>query len=318
MLLRAISSPDGQVGQEGAALSSLVVAEMELAAPVLKYAQFYSMTGSADNITKPATVAGGSSRELNDDYTAATTDVAEVNLTLKIMGDKIKTDQALSRRGYTINDERARQLGSFARGLGRHFTDQMINGTGDDGEITGLTTLITGTQIIKFGGNNGATVTLGNDNTAKSKQQAFLEALDNLILSVPGGAQVVMMNYYWQARLKAIAREYVQIATVEAFGVKSEILTYNNVPIIDAGYAKNQTSLIIPIAETLGTSSDCSSAYALRFGEKEDLTFATNKGMQVKDLGVVGVHYTTSLEMDIEQSLVDVKAAARLAGLRLA
>ncbi len=317
-LLRAISSPDGDANVDGSSLASLALAAMETEAPILKYVEFYSMTGNADKITSPATVAGGSSRGLNDDYTPVVTSVADVDLSLRIMGDKIQTDQALSRRGFTIQDERVRQLESFAKGLGRYFTDQMVNGTGDDSEITGLTALITGTQRIKYGGNNGETVTLGNSDTAKSKQQKFLEALDNLILAITGGAQLVLMNSYWLARIKAIAREYVSISTIEAFGVKSEILMYNNVPILNSGYAKDNSSLVIPITETLGSSTDCSSIYALRFGEKENLTFATNKGLQVKNLGLVGVHYTTSVEMDVEQCLVDVKAAARLEGLRLA
>ena len=318
MLLRAISTQDGQSGVEGAPLANLALAAMESEAPILRYAEFYSMTGHADSITQPATVAGGSVREINDTYTATETSSAAVTPALKIMGDEIRTDIALARRGLTVQDERVRQLESFSKGLGRYLTDKLVNGSGDDGEITGLKELITGGQVVNYTGVNGGTVTLGNDNTAKGKQQTFLEYLDELIGMVPGGAQVLLMNYKWIARLKAIAREYVSIASVSAFGVTSDLVTYNNVPIINTGYAKNSSTLVIPLTETLGTSTDCSSIYALRFGERENLTLATNKGLQVKDLGVVGTHYTTVLDMDIEQSLVNPKAAARLVGLRIA
>ena len=318
MLLRAISSPDGQTGTEGASLGNLALAAMESEAPVLKYAQFYSMTGNADNITTPSTIAGGSSRVINDDYDGETTEQAETSVTLKIMGDKVLTDISLARRGYTIQQERVRQLESFSKGLGRYLTDQIINGTGADGQITGIATAIgTGAQLVKYVGNDGATVTIGNDNTAKGKQQTFLEYLDNIIGMVPGGAEVLFMNRQWIARLKSIAREYVSISTLEAFGVKADILMYNNVPIVNTGYAKNNSTQVIGIAETLGGSTDCSSIYAVRFGERENVTLATNKGLQVKDLGVVGVHYTTLLDMDVEQVIVNAKAAVRLAGLRL-
>lgn len=318
MLLRAISTPDGQVGTEGSALTALTIASMESAAPILQYAQFYSMQGNADNLTKPSTMAGGSERDINDDYDGETTEREGVDLTLRIMGDKVKTDVALSRRGYTIQDERVRQLESFSKGLGRHLTNRIVNGSGNSGQITGLTTLITGAQVKKFVGDNGGQVNLGNSDTAKAQQQAFLEALDELIQGVDGGAEVLVMNYKAIARLKAIAREYVTLQTVESFGFKTVLDTYNGVPIINAGYAKDGSTLIIPSTETLGTASGiCTSIYALRFGEKENLTYATNKGVQVKDMGVVGVHYTTLVDFDIEQSLVNPKAAARLKGVIL-
>lgn len=319
MLLRQITTENGS--QANPALAALAISSMESACPALQLIQFRSVPGNASTDPKNAGINGaGEMRAIDASFTAATTSVPEVTATLRILGDEVKTDQAFERRfsgaGNALGSERARALKKYCLGLGRYLTDQIINADGTGQTITGLKAMATGDQLLSMG-TNGALVSHGSDNTAKKSQQFFLQMLDELIAQVPG-AQVLFMDSKLRARMKSIAREYVQVTQVkDAFGQNQELVQYDGLPIINAGKDSAKTSLIIPHTETKGTSTDCTSVYASAFAEDDDLAFITSTGLSVKDKGLVGVHYVTSVEMDINTQLFADGAVGRLEGIRL-
>lgn len=319
MRLNQINASDGQSG-DSPALRALAIAALTAAAPILNYAEFYQMVGNADKVAKASTAAGGEVRAINTNFDVTETDVAFADAALTILGDMIGTDQALERRGYTIQSERARQLEGFCRGLGRFFTEQLIIGSGTSNQLSGIKTIMPSGQILKYGGNNGATVLLGNSDTNKTTQQAFIEALDELISMVSGGATVLICNDKVRARLQSVLREYVTITTItDAMGQPMQLTTYNGIPVLDAGFKKDGTTKIITNTETLGTSTSvCSSIYAVRFGERVDFSIATTNGLNVKDLGLDGNKYISSVEFDAGTLLQNDKAIAVMQGIKLA
>lgn len=319
MKLNQLNQSDGQASGNNPALSALAIAAMTAAAPILQYAEFYTMVGNSDKVTKNSTAAGGNVRAINSNYDGSNTTVSFADVTLTIMGDTIRTDQALERRGYTIQSERARQLEEFSRGIGRFFTDQLINGDGTSNALSGLNTIMPSGQVMKYVGNDGGVLPVGNSDSNKALQQGFIEQLDELIASVAGGATVLICNDKIKARLQAVLREYVTVTTVQdATGQSMQLTQYNGLPILDAGYKKDGTTKIITNAETLGTSSTCSSIFAVRFGERVDLSLATTNGLNVKDLGLVSQKYETSVEFDVGTLLQNDKAIAVLRGIKLA
>jgi len=312
-----LSQLSAQTASSTPELRSLALSAFESEAPLFRYAEWYKMTGNADTFTTNATALGGQTRTVNNDYTPVTSTVNETTISLKILGDVIRTDQAFERRGFTTTSERARQLESFSRSLGRFCTDQFFNGNGSGSTLVGIKELIPNGQIISMG-TNGDTVPLGNSDANKQKQQTFLEKLDELIGSVYGNASVIVMNYKMIARLRAIAREYISVQTVnDAFGTQQVFDSYMGIPIVSSGVAKDGVTQVITNAETVGTNADCTSIYAIRFGEKENLSIATNNGLQVYDRGIVGVHYVTTVELDAAVALVHSQSIAQLKGIRL-
>ncbi len=306
MLLNEISARD--------AISQEVVQAMIDRATVLEFAEFYSITGNADYTRKASTAAGGQFRALNSDYPNNQVNPAYANPTLKILGDKVQVDRAHERRGNDLASVRARDLLAFANTLGEQFQNYFFNGdTGTSADqFDGLKVQMPAGQLLTAA-TNGLAVTLGNDNTAKTAQQQAIELLDELIDSVKGGAQVLFMDGKTLSRYTTIARDFITYAEAN-FGRK--IPFYNGIPIRPAGYDKDGNK-IIPHTETVGTATDCTSVYAVRFGEGVDLSFATNIGVEVKDLGLVGVHYTHAVEIDADLALLNDKAVARLEGLRI-
>lgn len=296
----------------GDELTQLVVKKMTERANVLLFAEFYSIFGNAEYARKAATASGGTFRVLDADFPDNKITPTFASPALKILGDKVQVDQAHERRGYDIGSVRSTELLNFAANLGKQFQNYFFNGnsTDDEKQFDGLKKLIPGTQKITAA-TNGLSIDLGNSDAAKGRQQKFLELLDQLIGSIDGGAQVVFMDSKTLARLTTIAREFIT-TQVNQFG--QPIKYFNDIPVLPAGY-DNAGNRVIGHAETCGQGTDCTSIYAARFGEHADLSLATNCGVEVKDLQLVGSHFVHKVEMDIAAALLNDKSVGRLEGI---
>lgn len=295
-------------------LTQRVVSIMTKYATLLMFAEFYAMVGNADNPRKSATATGGQFRALDDDYADNKVTPQFANVALKIFGDKVQVDVAHERRSQDIPSVRLTELDNFSKNLGKEFQNQLTNGdSGTATDFDGIKKLVPATQKITPA-DDGIEVPMGNDSTSKKKQQVFLEFLFSLLEKVDGGAQLLYMDSKTLSRLNSIARGYIRYERDKDFGIR--IGYFNEVPIILSGYAKDG-SLVIGHNETVGNSTDCTSIYAMRFGERSDLTIATNIGVEVTDLGKVGSHYVHTVELDAAPSLLNDKALARLEGIRI-
>jgi hypothetical protein len=279
---------------------------------VLQYAEFYSMFGNAEYARTVATANGGKFRALDSDYPDNIITPEFASPALKILGDHVQVDQAHERRGYDIGSVRAGELLSFASNLGKQFQNYFFNGdyASSAEEFNGIKKLVPTFQLITAS-TNGLSVDTGNSDTAKQRQQKFIELLDQLIQSIDGGAQALFMDGKTLSRLSSIARECVTIHMGE-FGVP--VRYFNDIPVLTSGYDSGGAR-IIPHTETCGTSSTCSSVYAVRFGEHTNLSIATNIGVEVKDMGVVGPFYTHKVELDAAPIVLNPKSIGRIQGI---
>lgn len=318
MKLRELS---GQVpgAQSDSAVRAVVLDEMYAACPILEHAELYTHAGNADSPLKNATATGGNVRAINSDYADNTTAPVYGSTALKIFGDKVQTDMAYQRRGIDVAGEHLRQIRSFARGLGRDLTNRFFNDTVAATTFGGLKAIVPAGQKITFNSVDGGSVEIGNTNAIFQMQRKFLEALDNLIGSVRGGATVLYMDNKTLTRLKTIGKDFVQVTSVQdALGQPVVLANYNGIPIRVTGYKKDDSTLVIPHTETCGASSTCTSVYAVRWSEKNDLTMATNVGLQVLNKGVIGPHLTTWVDCDLDLVLLNDKSVARLEGIIIA
>lgn len=317
MKLNQLSGQTQQTSDEDAALRSVVLNEMIGAASILNFAEFYTMSGNADTPLQAASITGGTVRAVGSDYATNPSTPSYGAVALKIYGDKIETDIAYERRGLDIGSERSRQLVTFSQALGRFLQDSMVNGVADATNFGGLKEQIAAGQTLSLGASaDGFLVKLGNSNDAVESQQIFKEYVDELLASVIGGASALLCPIKAISRMTTIGMQFVQKGAVDAV-FADQLGVYNGVPVVNAGYGKDGTTAVLPATETVGANNDCSSLYALKFGEKENVTFATNVGVQVKDRGLVGSLYTTMVDFDIDMEILNAKAAWRLKGVRL-
>jgi len=301
------------------AIRQLALAEFMASLPIANFAQFYEMRGNADTPRKTDTnMTAGANRSISTGYTAKDNTPVFANIALKIYGDLVETDIAYERRGIDIGSQRERDLVNFAKSMGRYFMNSVINDASSASKFSGLKEQATALTLKTiFDTINGGLLPTGNGNTERKQQDKFIELLTAKVSAVR--PSILLANSLLIARLASIGRGYLSTSNVkDIYGSEHTVNTFFNVPIIDAGYTADASGLIIPLDEDEGTSTaQCTSLYLIRFGEETDVTFATNKGMDVKDLGLVGTKYQTLMELDVDLAVLDNTSLSRISGIIL-
>jgi hypothetical protein len=304
MKLNEISSQDIK--------TSAFIKSMKKYSTILDYAEFYRIIGNSDMPRKKASAAGGQFRAINDNWVSNQVSPLFGSVNLKIFGDKVEVDKAHERRAGDINSERARQLINFAEEFGKNFQNEFFNGKTNSNvkSWNGLVSIIPAQQVI-VADESGLLVQAGNSDAAALSKQKLLEKLRKLITMVDGGAEVLYMNEDVWTRLTTIAAEYISWEKND-FG--NMISYFGGVPIRSGGY-NSSGSLVIPANELFGEFNTATTVYAMRFGEKKDLTIGTSNGLNIDDLGLVNNHYVDNVELDADLCLLNNRAVAALKGI---
>lgn len=317
MLLNQLSGSDGQ-GSENPGMRSAALLNMLQEVPYLNLAQFYPVSGNADSLRKGDAITGaGENRAIGSGYTAHVSQNNDVTATLRVIGDRLQTDQAIERRGGNVASKRAQDFNTLARSIARHLFNQIMNGDNTGQNLNGLKNLVPAGQKLDIA-QNGLVISYGNSDTAKKSQQLIVAKIEELLGKLNGPATMLIMDLQLIQRLRAIARDHFVTASVtDAFGQPWRMETFAGIPVIPSGFAADGSTRIIPFTETVGSSNDCGSIYAVRCGEGENWTHPTNVGVTVKDHGLVGTNYETTLELDVANMLQNDFAVAKLQGLRI-
>ena len=172
-----------------------------------------------------------------------------------------------------LTDQKAAQVASKAKSIGRAYQDKLINGAGTSNQITGLLSLATAAQT-KTGATNGSALSY----------DLLDETLDK-VTDKDGTVDYMMMNartirsYY--ALLRALGGAGIGEVMTLPSGV--QVPTYRGIPIFRNDY--------IPVNQTRGSSSTCTS---IVMGTLDDgsmshgiagLTASGNAGVSIEELG---------------------------------
>jgi hypothetical protein len=286
------------------------------------YIEFFMKPGSAVSFRKAGVSdkMSAQTRVLNQAYPETTFAPDYGTATRKFLGDQVKIDVALQNMGYDLGSEFESNLLRHMRDFPGLFHNMLVNGDPDTDatQFAGLKLLVTSSRVVKAA-ENGLELKRGNDNTAKTAQQVFLEKLDETIAMCEGNNKVLLMNASVRARLNAVAREYLQW-TKNDFG--SSIALYNGVALIDPGEfttAVNTYSPIIGFDESCGTAVDkCAAVYCVSFEQEDGMSFATCKdGFKVYDQVKVDNFLKSTYELIADSALIRSNAISKLEGLYL-
>jgi hypothetical protein len=312
MLLSEISPNDP--------LTNLALAGLVSRAPVLNDMQFYARPGSADRVksSREGTTAATYFRSLNEtpNTSTAATPVYQTPLK-KIVSYDAKVDRILQHRQEPIEDELAYQVQLESEEAGWILQEKFFEG--DDAanaeEFDGLKNLVDATWI-KPTAANGIVLQLGNSDDAVAAQQVAVEELLKLFATVRGGASHAYMNEYLKIRWISIAKAlgYYRQSKDELGNLIEQI---GSTIIRGAGFKKDGTA-ILPFTETLGGATNCSSIYAVRWGERTDLTALTSIGLKVEMPVQSGNLIIANANMDMTLVLQNVTALVKSTGWRLA
>jgi hypothetical protein len=306
------------------------IAKMLEYCPLLRFLEFYSITGGTDNPRKKNTVAGDFiARDLNEPITTpVVANPLRANIALKIFSRELTVDTAHEERQLEVASELQTQLMNFAEEIGRGFADKLIranSGTAEPKWFRGMYKLVADevaagqtSQLITYRGNNpaptnGGTVLTGNSDAVLQSHQRLLEDVRRLIRSISGGAQALMMNGDLHARFLTIASAMNSLRERDVMG--QMLPTFDNVPILDAGYRLDGSS-IMPSNEVVGTKTDCTSILAFRAGERADLACATTRvGFVVYPVVRLAQGWVQLVQGQMDTETMHNRSVARLQGI---
>jgi hypothetical protein len=302
-------------------LSKLVLDNMRKTAPLFEYVHFFYQPGGSALIRSDADVNSNALfRTVAADFASKADAVPSyASFALKILGKTMRLDRAYEERGGDVPSEMKRELGAFGQTLGRNLSNYIINGdaTQTPSQFNGLkktVAALAASQTLTATGVNGLQVLTGVSDTAVSSQQKLVEALQVLIGSVANGAQLLVMNSSVWGRLSTVAAALCN-TEIDKFGHR--IMSFAGVPVVHAGY-NYDGSEVLPQTETKGTSTDCTSVYALRSDEQAYFSLMTTKnGLKVYDMVMNGNFYETTVELQADSQVLNARSIAVLPGVRL-
>jgi len=269
---------------------------------------FTELNGNALTYNRENVAPTVAYHDVGDTWTEGVATFTQLSKALCILGGDADVDRYIAISRSNVQDIQATIILGKAQALQRKFDDGLINatGTGTPLEMEGLDVIMTGLgaaqKRICTGGANGGTLTL--------------DELDTLIDMVQGGApDFLLMSKRSRRKMSNLFRASgASMETRADFG--RWIAVYNGIPILLSDYISD--------AQTVGTSSDCSSIYAGKLGEDQGGLYAVyNSGgagtpIMIEDIGALETKDATRTRLKMYVQLCQGSAVtlARLNGVR--
>jgi len=231
---------------------------------VLLMLPFMEVTGTALTYNREATMPQAQFYDVGDTWSEATPTFTQVTVPLRILGGDADIDNFLQQTYANPNDLEAVVLESRAKAVAHAFTESFYIGDTavNPKSFDGLRKLVPAAQTISPGANGGSLT---------------LDLMDQLIdLVKPGKPDALLMSKRTRRKLSALRRASGNLleTDVDQFGRRA--LYYDGIPILVDDF--------IPDNETLGTGTNLSSIYAVKFGSAGVMGLE-NGGIQVVRVG---------------------------------
>ena len=197
-------------------------------------------------------------RNVNEEYATSEVEKQRFTADLKIFGGGFKVDRVIANIGG-IADEVALQMAQKIKAAGALFNDTVINGDSavDSKSFDGLEKALKGSSTEY---KPAAAIDLSTSEAVTKNFQAFLDALDEFLMTLDGKPSFIGGNTKLIAKLRACARRAgMYQVTKDSFG--NQVESYGGIPFVDFG-SKPGTNDDVVKTETTGETS----LYAARIG----------------------------------------------------
>ena len=267
--------------------------------PVLQTLPFIEIVGNGLTYNREKAAPSAGFYSVGDTWTESTPTFTQLTATLSILGGDADVDNYLATTRSNIQDLEAAVVQLKARAIQHKFEDTFINGDTDtdDDAFDGLDVLATGSQAVSMC-NNGASLTL--------------DKLDELIDAVKGGKpDALLMSRRSRRKLNSLARASgsgVVVSDRDEFGQMAQY--YDGIPIGVNDWISD--------AQTVGTSSDCSTIFAYQTGEGGVVGLTSPGGLQVERVGNLETKDATRTRVKwyVSLALFNTAKLAKLTGVR--
>jgi hypothetical protein len=289
---------------EGAKLSNDVllegVVETVIAdSPVLQRLPFIEIVGNGLTYNRENAPASAAFYAVGDDWDEDTPTFTQQTAVLRILGGDADVDHYLSRTRNNVQDLEAAIVALKAKAVQQAFDDTFINGdTGEDANaFDGLDALCEVSQTVSLGDDGGPLT---------------LDALDEVIDRVRGGKpDLLLMSRRTRRALTALSRATGSgIVQQDRDDLGRMVQFYDGIPIgVDD---------FISDAREVGQSDDCSTVYAVQFGEGGLAGLTGPGGLTVERVGALETKDATRIRVKwyVSLALFNTLKLARLVGVR--
>ena len=266
--------------------------------PILQMLPFIEITGNGLTYNRENTNPNAAFFDVGDTWTEGTPTFTQITTPLKIIGGDADIDNYLLTTRNNVQDLQAAVIRLRAKAVQQKFEDTFLNGDTavDAKSFDGVDKLTTGGQLLTMGA-NGATLTLAK--------------LDELIDAVKGGQPaMLLMSKRTRRGLNTLARASGSLLQTDRNDFGQMVQYYDGVPVAVSDYISD--------AKTVGTSTDCSTVYAMQLGEGAVAGLSSPGGLQVETIGSLETKDATRTRVKwyVALALFNTIKVAKLIGVR--
>ncbi|MEX0783982.1 MAG: major capsid protein [Dehalococcoidia bacterium] len=278
-------------------LLSGVIETIAAESPVLQRLPFIEIVGNGLTYNRENASATAAFYDVGDAWTENTPTFTQITATLRIMGGDADIDNFLKSTRSDVQDLEAAIVQLKARATRDLFDDTFVNGNESTNakSFEGIDRLTGGGQSVSMG-TNGAVLTL--------------DRLDELLDKVKGGKpDLLLMSRRSRRTLNVLARTAGSFLEADRDEFGQMVQYYDGVPVGINDYIADN--------KTVGTSNDCSTIYAMQFGEGAMSGLTAPGGLTVERVGSLETKDATRIRVKWYASLAlfNTIKLARLTGV---
>jgi len=236
------------------------------ASPILQTMPFIEIVGNGLTYNQENAAAAAAFFDVGDAWTESTPTFTQLTATLKILGGDADVDNFLKATRSNLQDLEAAVVHLKAKAVQQKFDDTFVNGdiATNAKAFDGVDKLATSGQTVAMG-TNGAPLTL--------------EKLDELLDKVrPGKPHLLLVSRRSRRKLSSLSRATgsgLLVTDRNQFGQMAQY--YDGIPVGISDWVSD--------AKTVGASTDCSTIYAMQFGEDGVAGLTGPGGLQAERVG---------------------------------
>ncbi len=279
-------------------LATGVIETIAQESPIIQRLPFVEIVGNGLTYNRENVSPTAAFFDVGDTWTEDTPTFTQITSNLKVMGGDADIDNFLKSTRSNLQDLEAAIVQIKARAVRTLFDTTFVNGnaTTNPKSFDGIDRLCVAGQTVSMGV-NGATLALAK--------------LDELVDAIKGGKpEMLLMSRRTRRSLNVLARASGSFLEADRDEFGQMLQFYDGIPI--------GINDFISDAQTVGTSTDCSTIYAMQFGDGGLSGLTAPGGLTVERVGSLETKDATRIRVKWYASLAlfNTVKLAKLTGVR--
>ena len=266
--------------------------------PILQRMPFIEIVGNGLTYNRENAAPSAAFFDVGDTWTESTPTFTQLTVTLKIMGGDADVDNFLIATRSNVQDLQGAVVLLKAKAVRQLFETTFVTGdaTANPKSFDGLDKLTDAGQSLSMGANGGSLT---------------LDKLDELVDQVKGGKpELLLMSRRSRRIVNKLARNSGSLLETDRDEFGTMLTFYDGIPLGVSDYISD--------AQTVGTSTDCSTIYSFQMGEGALSGLTAPGGLAIERVGSLETKDAsrTRIKWYSSLALFNTLKLARLTGVR--